>query len=116
MTQSIAEYREESYTADAEGCWPPDACKPLEPGIMRVLYVNGGPEMCEHLCPCGCGMPTPTFFPNGKRERTRDRCLWDFSKGAHGPTLNPSVRHLGGCKSHYNITDGKVIMHGDSGK
>ena len=121
----ITEYREEAYNAvpypvDGEvgdrWCWPPEASKPLEPGVMRVLYVNGIPQMCEYLCPCGCGMPHPTFFPTDNRQRTAERHLWDFSRGPNGPTLSPSVRCLGGCKSHYNITDGKVIIHGDSGK
>lgn len=109
----ITNYREESYDAE-HGCWPPSACKPLEPGVMRVLYINGVPDCCEYLCPCGCGSPCPTFFPsNGKRQRTPSRHLWDFSKG---PTLSPSIRHLSGCKSHYNITNGNVVWHADSGR
>lgn len=31
-------------------------------------------------------------------------------------TLSPSVRYTGGCKAHFNITDGKTVMHGDSGR
>jgi hypothetical protein len=112
----ITEYKEEAHEADASGCWPPEASKQLDPGVIRVLYVNGVPEMCEYLCPCGCRMPCPTFFPTEKRQKMFERPLWVFSRGTNGPTLSPSVRHTGGCKSHYNITDGKVIMHADSGK
>lgn len=112
----ISNYREESHNADSTGCWPSEMSKPLEPGVMRVLYVDSIPEMCEYLCPCGCGSPCPTYFPRGKRQRTPERHLWDFSKGPNGPTLSPSVRHTAGCKAHYNITDGKVIFHSDSGK
>jgi hypothetical protein len=106
----IATYEERSFAADDDGRWPPER-EPLAPGIMRVLYVNGMPEMCDYLCPCGCGMPCPTYFENDHRKRTPERHLWDFSKGPNGPTLSPSVLHTGGCKSHYNITDGKVTMH-----
>lgn len=113
----ITNYREQPYNADEQQCWPSEADTPLQPGIMRVLYTNGVPTMCNYLCPCGCGMECPTFFPvKGGRQRTPQRHLWDFSKGPNGPTLSPSVRHTSGCKWHYNITDGKVIVHGDSGK
>lgn len=109
----ISEYVEKKFDADAKGCWPPEAVGTLAPGVLRVLYVGGVPEMCEYLCPCGCGSPCPTYFQTARRKRTPERHLWDFLPG---PTLVPSVRHLSGCRSHYNITDGKVIMHGDSGK
>lgn len=111
----ITNYREESYTADADGCWPPEVGD-LEPGVMQVLYDNGVPVMCDYVCPCGRDAPCPIFFPTEKRKRVPQRPLWDFKRGPNGPTLTPSVRHTGGCKRHYNITDGKVIMHGDSGK
>jgi len=80
---------------------------------MRVLFSGGVAVMCEYLCPCGCGARCPTFFQTEARKRTPERHLWDYSPG---PTLTPSVRHTGGCKSHYNITNGKVVMHADSGK
>ena len=111
MKSPISEYREVRYDADAKGCWP--VTTELQPGIMNVLYVNGVPEMCEYLCPCGCGMPHPMFFQTGSRKRSPDLHLWDYSPG---PTLTPSVRCLGGCKSHYNITGGKVLIHADSGQ
>lgn len=112
----ITEYREESYQADGDGCWPVAANRPLEPGIIRVLYVNGVPGMCEFLCPCGCESPCLALFPTAEQQRTPHRPLWNFAKGSHGPTISPSIRYLGGCKAHFNITDGKVVMHGDSGK
>lgn len=109
MTES---YKEVRIDADAEGCWNPP---PLEPGVMQVLYVDGIPEMCNYLCPCGCGTPCPTYFVTYKRKREPDsqRHLWDFSQGPNGPNLSPSVKHTGGCRSHYNITDGKTVMHDD---
>ena len=109
-------YVEKKFDADKDGCWPPEAAGVLEPGVMRVLFVNGVPEMCEYICPCGCGMPCPTYFQTEKRRRTAERHLWDYSSGPNGPTLHPSVRHTGGCKWHYNIDDGKVTVHADSGK
>jgi hypothetical protein len=112
----ITEYREIDFTADADGCWPPEAVGSLEPGVMRVLWKDGVADMVEYLCPCGCSSPCPTFMPNALRQRTPDRHLWEFSKGPNGPTLSPSVRRTGGCKAHYTITDGKVITHADSGK
>jgi hypothetical protein len=113
---AITSYREERYEADADCCWPPSVKEPLLPGVMRVLYFNGVADMVEYLCPCGCGCPHPTFMPTQERKRTPERHLWEYKLEQNGPTLTPSIRCLAGCKSHYNIEDGKVIMHGDSGK
>ena len=108
-------YREVRYDANADGCWPVTPI-PIEPGVMNVLYKDNIPIMCEYLCPCGCGMPHPMYFETSTLKRSPNRHLWNYSLGPNGPTLTPSVRCLSGCKSHYNITNGEVIMHGDSGK
>jgi Family of unknown function (DUF6527) len=76
------------------------------PGVMYVFMLDGEPYSCDFLCPCGCGSSCYTVFKG-----SHPRCCY-----SPGPTLTPSIRYLDGCKAHFNITDGKVIMHGDSGK
>lgn len=92
------------------------------PGVMFVFYEPGKnmdgsekrtPQGVDFLCPCGCGytMDIPVVTP--ELEGRDNPHHWRYSSG---PTLTPSLRQRGGCKSHFNITDGKVIWHGDSGQ
>ncbi len=76
-----------------------------------IFIIDGKLEAVNFLCPCGCGSEcyTPVVYkgqPHGEK-------VWEYESG---PTITPSIRFLNGCKSHFNITNGKVIMHGDSGK
>ena len=84
----------------------------LKPGDFWVLIDDDGKvESVDFLCPCGCGSEcyTPVVIKGmPKLERH-----WVYESG---PTLTPSIRYLSGCKAHFNITNGKAIMHGDSGK
>lgn len=95
------------------------------PGIMFVFYepsknLDGTekrtPTGVDMLCPCGCGYSfyTPLITPELEGRENLHR--WRYLPGSGGPTLTPSIRWRGGCKAHFNITDGKVIWHGDSGK
>lgn len=105
MSEPITQYREERHDFGAEGLPPFPA-----PGVMWVFIENGEPVAVEFLCPCGCGRTRYTPLRGNHPHR------WEYSQGSNGPTLTPSIRCTGGCKTHFNIIDGKVIMHGDSGK
>lgn len=104
----IDHYIETRYPSDAA---PQRLPAPDE--LWALMDKDGKVEAVEFLCPCGCGgggyMPVNEGPPPGNR-------VWGYNKGPNGPTLTPSIRYLSGCKSHFNITDGKVIVHGDSGK
>jgi len=79
-------------------------------GVLWVFEENGEPEAVDFLCPCGCGHSTYTPLNGNHPQR------WTYSKGPNGPTLTPSIRWTGGCRAHFNITDGRVVWHSDSGK
>jgi hypothetical protein len=83
------------------------------PGEIHVLCdEQGRPRMVNFLCPCGCGRDCPTpVSVDAKSEHH-----WLLSQGINGPTLSPLIRYLDGCKAHFNITDGAVQFHGDSGQ
>jgi hypothetical protein len=90
-----------------------------KPGEMQVYCENGVPKMVDFLCPCSCGHTCPTHLlePGEKHDDNPwTRECWSFERGPNGVTLTPSIRWLNGCMAHFNITDGKVIMHPDSGK
>lgn len=106
MGTPITEYRE------VRKCFPDESGLPLLSGEMHVYLIGEVPEAVNFLCPCGCGNKTYTPVTVGVKEEHS----WLFSRGPNGPTLYPSIRWTGGCKAHFNITDGKVIVHGDSGK
>lgn len=97
--------------------YPKDAAPPM-PGEMHVLEKDGIPEMVNFLCPCGCGRECPTHVVT-MQEKQQQRGAWTASCWGFDPatiTIFPSIRYLGGCKTHFNITNGKVVMHADSGR
>lgn len=61
------------------------------------LYYSKKYSTTNHLCPCGCGFPTPV--PTNK-----DGWSIDIKNGK--VTMTPSILHRGGCQSHYVITNG----------
>jgi hypothetical protein len=83
---------------------------PPPPGEMWVMEEEGKVVAVNFLCPCGCGCECYTPI-RAEGEPPRER-HWGY---APGPTLSPSIRFTGGCKAHFNITDGKTILHADSG-
>ena len=97
-------------------CFPDDSGAEILPGEMHVYLLAEEPQAVNFICPCGCGSHCYTPITTKARQRDGQRPMWDFSHGPNGPTLTPSIRWTGGCKAHFNITDGKVITHGDSGK
>lgn len=104
MGQPITEYREERHSFGVAGL-PPFP----EPGVMWVFMDGEDPVSVDFLCPCGCGRTC--YTPLGLKGPR-----WSYSQDLNGPTLTPSIRYLSGCKTHFNITDGKVIIHPDSGQ
>lgn len=105
---TTAEYKEERREF---GAAYPDAV-PL-PGVMWVYEHEGEVVAVNFLCPCGCGSECYTPVTDATKGRPKTERHWLYSSG---PTLTPSIRYVGGCKAHFNITNGKTVMHGDSGK
>lgn len=90
-------------------------------GEMQVIYnEDGSIYAVDFLCPCGCERncftPVCTMAekqdPNAS-QRLKNRC-WGFDPNTI--TIIPSIRYLSGCKWHFNVTNGQVVVHGDSGK
>lgn len=70
-----------------------------EPDKMEfgMVYYSRRFQVQNHLCVCGCGMQTP--FPIHEGE-------WNLTVEGDKFTVTPSILQLGGCKSHYVITNG----------
>lgn len=72
----------------------------------RALYAvgDGEPWLAVMVCPCGCGdIIQLSLLPD-------DSPSWSLSCGPNKePSLTPSVWRSKGCKSHFVMTDGKVI-------
>lgn len=66
-----------------------------------VLYVSDEFGVAVHLCGCGCGQETVT--PLGPGE-------WTLTETTTGPSLSPSILQRGGCRSHYWLRNGAVVM------
>ncbi len=110
MNTAITEYKAERHEFGEESGPNPT------PGIMFVFYENDKPTMLDFLCPCGCGNTCPTHVVtmSEKAYQSNKNRRWGFDPDTL--TVHPSIRFLSGCKAHFNITNGKVIMHADSGK
>lgn len=106
----ITEYRDESHTF---GSVPQDA--PPD-GVIWIISDDNGICAVNFRCPCGCGSECYTPVTDATKGQPKTERHWLFARGPNGVTLSPSIRYTGGCKAHFNITDGKVILHGDSGK
>jgi hypothetical protein len=104
-------YTEEPHTF---GDVPP--ADKLKPGVMWVISDEGGVCAVDFLCPCGCGSECYTPVTDATKGQPKTERHWLYSRGLGGVTLSPSIRYTGGCKAHFNITDGKTVMHGDSGR
>lgn len=103
----------ESYTEQRHKFGEAPSTAP-EPGVMWVLTEDDGSVSAVNFrCPCGCGSECYTPVTDATKGQPKTERHWLYSEG---PTLSPSIRYMGGCKAHFNITNGKSIMHGDSGK
>jgi hypothetical protein len=69
-----------------------------EPEKMEfgVVYYSKEFNIQNHLCVCGCGMQTPFQIGHGE---------WSLSTQGDKFSISPSILQLGGCKSHYIITN-----------
>ncbi len=81
-----------------------------------VILNQGVVESVTFLCPCGCGRECYTPVTPKGTPKTERHWMFSRDKASGKVTLSPSIRYIGGCKAHFNITDGKSVMHGDSGK
>jgi hypothetical protein len=67
-----------------------------------ILYISNEYNTCNHLCPCGCGaeISLPFNRPNAHTlEITEDKTV----------SITPSIQYRGTCRSHYYITDNKIV-------
>lgn len=87
--------------------------KDLRPGSFWAYIEDSKVVAVDFLCPCGCGHSCYTPVTDANQGQAKTERHWLYSSG---PTLSPSIRYLGGCKAHFNITNGRAVMHGDSGK
>ncbi len=67
------------------------------------LYISSNYRIAIHKCACGCGEEVVTDFDNQRG--------WDLKKNDDNTvTLYPSIGNFNfPCKSHYYITNNKVI-------
>lgn len=82
-------------------------------GELQVLRLpDGSVKAVDFLCPCGCGMGGYTPVTQGTPKTERH---WQYMENGH--LVWPSVRYMGGCKSHFFIkADGTVDWCPDSGQ
>lgn len=82
-------------------------------------FRDSGSGVVLLVCPCGCDslMRLRTYMRGTPPEATAPgegpRWAWNGDRGR--PTLEPSIRDLGGCRFHGHLTDGEWTFAPDSG-
>jgi hypothetical protein len=80
-------------------------------GIMLIVKDGQSEKWAFFRCPCGCGQRIQLSLSQLKRQK------WIVMVDLMSrPTVNPSVRQLSGCKSHFWINRGNIEWCKDSGK
>lgn len=70
-----------------------------------VLYLDAKRETALHRCPCGCGSILPLAVAPVQGGRN-----WGLTVTDGKVTITPSISCVGqDCRSHYFITDNKVV-------
>ena len=103
MAERIESYRAVTLDPGAHRDIPP-------PGVMLVTTLDDGtPEYAHFACPCGCDdILGANLIP---QKRVGGTSCWTLTAPNDKPTLDPSVRVVGGCQSHFYIRDGLVIWY-----
>ena len=89
---------DKSTVSEITPVWVDSIPKELEDG---KLYINAPGRTLLHLCPCGCGeRVTTSVHPEG----------WVMLFDGVHVTLEPSIGNPHqACRSHYFITENKVV-------
>lgn len=75
----------------------------LRENTVYVVGENGFQWYCAMSCPCGCGA---TIHLNLRDDG--DVC-WRLRSEWSGATLSPSVRRIVGCRSHFFLTNSRIL-------
>ena len=76
-----------------------------------VIWQGAGRSGLYFACQCPCGCDDPVIIPLGGEPHG-----WTWDGNKERPTLTPSLRRMNmdGCRSHFNLTQGAYVWHGDS--
>lgn len=83
----------------------------ISPGRFIVVIPSNEPKWALFNCPCGCGHVITLSLASGRNPRWRV-----MLEDGRFPTLQPSVRQLDGCYSHFLVKSGRIIWCEDTGR
>lgn len=80
-------------------------------GRMTIVGGPGYQKWAYFRCPCGCGEVIMLPLVQSRHPR------WTVTVDHDGrPSVEPSVRQVSGCLSHFLIRQGQIVWCEDSGK
>lgn len=80
-------------------------------GRMMIVGGPGYQKWAYFRCPCGCGEVLMLSLAQSRRPR------WIVTVDQAGrPTLEPSVRQISGCFSHFLVQQGRIVWCEDTGR
>ncbi|MBS1489672.1 MAG: hypothetical protein JSS93_04020 [Bacteroidetes bacterium] len=78
----------------------------VKKGLVYIVSEGPEPDTLIFKCPCGCG---DTVYLNLLNDT---HPYWRFDVNFFGlVSIRPSVRRTVKCKSHFHITNGRVISY-----
>lgn len=72
-----------------------------------LFYISEECGTSCHLCPCGCGEAVYLNFP--EKEINGKVYGWNMTRNMSNITFRPSVGNTFKCRSHYYITNNKIV-------
>lgn len=80
-------------------------------GMMLIVKEGTLEKWACFRCPCGCGQRIQLSLSHIRRPRWAVQIDW-----LGRPSVNPSVRQLSGCRSHFGIKRGQIQWCKDTGR
>jgi hypothetical protein len=85
-----------------------------------VFFVDASMLSMFFECPCGCGGHSVIRIhrsgtPKPENKRDGSGPSWEWNGSTTSPTLQPSIRDMGGCFFHGHLTNGLWTFEDDSG-
>ena len=82
-----------------------EAVSLMQPGVVVLIGPGSAPKRIQFLCPCGCKEHVSVNLNPASGPRWRLRIM-----GGQRISLWPSVQRQSGCRSHFVVVGGDIVM------
>lgn len=69
-------------------------------------WTGEPPLRLNFVCPCGCGSVGGVSVRKDENDRGGNHPIWGWNENKEQPTIQPSIKFVGGCGWHGFLTNG----------